>query len=109
MGQQPDTGPFLTMAIGEHRYNLYFPFSSLNIDDFFSILDYELMASSTDNLSVDDWRNAAPTDPSNLILYSKLHFLRDGTLIFKLKRDDHSIIQTVVYRREDNVRRPLHK
>ena len=67
------------------------------------------MSTTTHNLSVDDWKNAAPTNESNLILYSKLYFLRDGTLNFLLKRDDGSIIENTVYEREDSVRRAVFK
>ncbi len=67
------------------------------------------MATTTPPLSVDDWKRAAPTDDSNVVLYSKLHFLRDGTVHFFLKRNDHSIVETTVYKREDTMRRPLYK
>ena len=60
-------------------------------------------------ISVHDLEGSKPTDDSLMTIYSKYHFLRDNSVIFHLKRPNHSIIQTFVYHREDTVRRFLYK
>ena len=76
--------------------------------NFCRILDFENMAASN-HLTLDDWKNADPTHDSNLILYSKYHFLRDGTVNFFLRSPDHSCIESTIYKREDSKRRPVLK
>ena len=62
---------------------------------------------ATQKISVDELEASKPNSDSLMTIYSKYHFLRDNSVIFHLKKPDNSILQTLIYKREDSVRRYL--
>ena len=59
------------------------------------------------NMTVPEWKDVAPTAAMNLLIYSKLMFLRNGSLHFFLKHPNHSVKEVSVFSKEDNIRRRL--
>ena len=58
------------------------------------------------SLSPKEWENSAPDDKSIMQLYSEFKFMKNGTVYFELKQPDHTVIESNVYKREDQTNRP---
>ena len=70
---------------------------------YLRILDYAAMKNM--NLSPEEWEKSAPDDKSNMQLYSKFKFLKDGTVHFQLLNVDDTVIESIFFQREDKTNR----
>ncbi len=57
------------------------------------------------NLSPSEWEHSAPDDQSTMQLYSKYKFMKDGTVDFQLREPNHTVIESILFRREDRTNR----
>lgn len=93
---------YLTLIVAEHKYCLAMR-SKLKINHYLRILDYDAMKAI--NLSPGEWEHSAPDDQSSMELYSKYKFMKDGSVNFQLRKPDHTVIETIIFRREDRTNR----
>ena len=59
------------------------------------------------NLCPSVWAKCAPDDKSNMQVYSKYKFFKNGTVHFQLREPDNvgTVIESIFYRREDKTNR----